>query len=363
MIDRLKERFSSSGAQPRHVTRPGLLRRFNPYDFSDEQVARQATGREALLDRIMRVIRANAAMAQPPNQHLLVLAPRGMGKSFLVRMVQLATHALKDGPVVFARLSEEQLNVSAPELLLEEIRRVLERRPPEEVRVRWNAGSETEWTGALARLRETIAGLPGFADDRGLVVVSIENFDLLIEDVFAASAAQSRLRDLLANEPRLMLLATATKPADEDADKRLFQAFQREHIAPWKAEDFVTFYARAFLDRGEIDGALPALRAKILALAQFLGGAPRLAVLIGDILHTNDALSAVETLDQLVDELTPYYQDRILNRLKPKPRWLLDEPAPRPSSHTVSGQVARPRSLKTSGSRIASSHTSTAVAT
>lgn len=324
MSDQLKPSFDSSSANPASAAKLEILKRFNPYDFSDEQITRQATGREALLKRIMAVIRANAQETAPPNQHILVLGSRGMGKSFLVRMVQVQVQAMSDtrAPIIFVRLPEEQLNVSAPELLLDEIRRILENRPPEEVRVRWNAGSEVEWRDALDALQATLAAQPGFGEQRGLVVVSIENFDLLLADVFSNSAAQSRLRDMLAGEPRLMLLAAATTPPDKDADARLFQAFQREHMQPWRPDDFVAFYGRAFRGGLRISGEI---RAKIRALAQFLGGAPRLAVLMGDILHTNDALSAVETLDQLVDELTPYYQDRILTRLKRNARWLLDE--------------------------------------
>lgn len=322
----------SSSATPR------LLKRFNPYDFDDEQVYAQATGRKALVKEILRTIRDNAKRNESPNQHLLVIGSRGMGKSFLVRWVQVLTDDWGvakgmrrtgapdqqpiDAPIRFVRLSEEQLNISAPELLLDEVRRILDRRPADTVRVRWRSGGEAEWGTALEALKETIAAQPGFEEGRGLVVVSIENFDLLLEEVFANPAAQSRLRAMLAEEPRLMLLATATRPLDQDANKRLFLAFERKFLNPWHPQEFVEFYQNAF--RGGLEITVE-VGAKIRALAHFLGGSPRLAVLMGDILHSNDALSAIETLDQLIDELTPYYQDRILSRLKPKPRWLLDE--------------------------------------
>ena len=335
MRDHFKQAFDAT--RPNSSDKPQLLKRFSPYDLDDQQVYAQATGRDQLVTEILGTIRDNANRNEPPNQHLLVLGPRGMGKSFLVRWVQAEIAARErvkavptgapdeqpsNAPIRFVRLPEEQLNISAPELFLDEIRRILEQRPADTVRVRWRSGGEAEWRTALEALKETIAALPGFEDGRGLVVVSIENFDLLVEEVFAKQAAQSRLRAMLAAEPRLMLFTTATRPPDQDASKRLFLAFERKELRPWRSREFVAFYRHAFRGGMEITTEV---EAKIHALAHFLGGSPRLAVLMGDILHSDDALSAIQTLDQLVDERTPYYQDRILARLKPKPRWLLDE--------------------------------------
>ena len=323
MSDRIKSDFSDRAAGPRYGKSSGpLVRRFSPYDFDDEQVLRQSTGRDNLLNRILRVIQENLERREPPNQHLMVLGNRGMGKSFLIRRVQIEVERLsrQGKPVVFVRLPEEQLNVSAPELLLDEIRRILTHTSADTVRVKWQSGEEKEWHESVAALRSDIVGQPGFSQDSGLLVVSIENFDVLLADVFGEDAAQSRLREFLAVEPRVMFLATSTTEADNKHNQRLFQAFRREQLPAWGPDEFVEFYRKTFT--GEITLGL---EAKIRALAHFMGGSPRLAVLIGDVLHTNDALSAVQTLDQLADELTPYFQDRIMTRLGRKSRWLLDD--------------------------------------
>ena len=323
MSDRIKPDFTDRAATSRYRGHSGpLVRRFRPYDFDDEQVLRQFTGRESLLRRILRVIEDNFEHREPPNQHLMVLGNRGMGKSFLVRRVQIEVERLaaEGVPLVFVRLPEKQLNVSAPELLLDEIRRILTQTTADAVRVKWRSGDEQAWHASVGALRSEIVKRPGFSDDSGLVVVSIENFDLLLEDIFEEDAAQSRLREFLSVEPRVMFLATSTTEADNEHHKRLFQAFRREQLPSWGPDEFVEFYRKTFT--GELTTSL---EAKIRALAHFMGGSPRLAVLVGDVLHTNDALSAVQTLDQLADELTPYFQDRIMSRLRPKSRWLLDD--------------------------------------
>lgn len=323
MNDQIKSDFTAEAIARGHQGRSSsLVRRFSPYELDDEQVLRQSTGREPLLGRILRVIEGNLDHQEPPNQHLMVLGNRGMGKSFLVRRVQIEVQRLADQgvPLAFVRLPEEQLNVSAPELLLDEIRRILAQTTADTVRVKWRSGDEQEWDASVKALHSVIEKQPGFSEDSGLLVVSIENFDVLLADVFDEDAAQSRLREFLSSEPRIMFLATSTTEADNKHHKRLFQAFRREQIPAWGGNEFVEFYRKTFT--GDITESL---EAKIRALAHFMGGSPRLAVLIGDVLHTNDALSAVQTLDQLGDELTPYFQDRIMSRLRPKSRWLLDD--------------------------------------
>ena len=326
MSHTFKTDFSAAASGKRENTTP-MIRRFNPYDFDDKQILRQSTGHEPLVKRILQTIKSNLEQRQPPNQHLMVVGNRGMGKSFLVRRIQLeVTHLTKEGaPLVFVRLPEEQLNISTPELLLDEICRILKGTPAASVRVKWKSGDEQAWHQSVAALRSEIARQPGFTDGAGLLVISVENFDVLLNDVFDNESAQSRLRELLAEEPRIMLLTTSTTPADNKHNKRLFHAFRREQLPGWEPDEFVEFYRKTFVgdltDSGEDKG----VEAKIRALAHFTGGAPRLAVLIGDVFHSSDALSIVQVLNQLADELTPYFQDRILTRLKSKSRWLLDE--------------------------------------
>ena len=106
MKNRIKTDFTDRSSSNKQADQ--LVRRFSPYDFSDEQVLRQSTGREAILKRISRVIEENLKHNEPPNQHLMVLANRGMGKSFLVRQVQIEIQRLtkKGGPLFFVCLPE-----------------------------------------------------------------------------------------------------------------------------------------------------------------------------------------------------------------------------------------------------------------
>jgi tetratricopeptide (TPR) repeat protein len=298
-----------------------VLKKFNPYDLPGALVRVIATGRDAVLGEIVDTVAAN--IDAPIMQHLLIAAPRGFGKSFLLRLLQieLQERAKKGLPVRFVVLSEEQPNVTAPHLLLDEICRVLEGRPAGDVVAGWFDEEDAAWDQSLDRLRRTLEALP--IGTKGLVVVAIENFDQLMATVFREDDDASRLRKLLASEGgRLMLLATATDRVDSAYGGRLFHALRTIELRPWDEDQCLTFFGRLRqeLSRRELDQLE---RAKALAVAQFIGGSPRMATILYEVVQTHDSMQAIDLLDGLVDELTPYYKHR-RESLSPRARALLD---------------------------------------
>jgi tetratricopeptide (TPR) repeat protein len=297
------------------------IKKFNPYDLTEETLLAIATGREQVLKDILATIARNAEGGGV--QHLQVVAPRGYGKSFLMRLVQSALKArVAEGlPAVLALLPEEQNNVDAPHQLLREIQRVLEGRPVDSLLGGAFAESDGAWEAAVAALEASIAAkLP---EGRGVAVAIVENFDQLISDVFRKPRDQSRLRELLTRPGgRLMLLATATHSADAVYEQRLFQATRLIPLDPWKEESCLAFFEKLRGHR-QAGPMSPQTRGKARAIAQFIGGSPRMATVLAEVLDTNDSLRAAQMLDALVDELTPYYKHRI-ESLARRSRTLLD---------------------------------------
>jgi len=323
------------------------IKKFNPYDMPEETLLAIATGRERVLERILATIVRNAEGGAV--QHLQVVAPRGYGKSFLMRLVQSAVKArAADGlPAVVALLPEEQHNVDAPHRLLNEIQRVLEDRPADSLLGGAFSESEAVWDPAVAALDASIAArLP---EGRGIVVAMVENFDQLMDEVFRKPQDQSRLRALLARPGgRLMLLATATRRADADYEQRLFHATGLVELAPWQEESCLAFFERLRGHR-HAEPMPPKTRAKAQAIAQFIGGSPRMATVLAQVLDSNDSLQAAAMLDALVDELTPYYKHRI-ESLSRRARTLLDALLRMGEPRTQSEIAAR---LETTQARIA----------
>lgn len=285
-----------------------LIARFNPHEMSKELVDELATGREAERTQITEAIDSNM-QAGGARTHLLVTAPRGFGKSFLMRLTQIDVDERRASgqPVAIVLLPEEQMNISAPDLLLKEIRRVLLGLPFDTVIARWDRAGQ--WDAAAAELDQAIDQV--FGPGQGLVVVVIENLDELLKKAFPEPAEQALFRRWLnRSDTRVMVIGGSARcDLDHDPARPLFQQFTPVDLHGWEENDCVAYLRKLMQVRQQ--ALTPEREAKARAIATFIGGNPRLSVILGDVLLNDDALTTAELLDKLVDELTPYYQDRI----------------------------------------------------
>jgi tetratricopeptide (TPR) repeat protein len=288
----------------------GLLSAFNPHEFSESRVRTVATGRTEDLENILATIRGNLTAATI--QHLIVSAPRGYGKSFMMRHIQIEVERIareENLAVVTLLMPEEMPHVREPETLIRELTRALTGGAGEDAELTWHEDEGAAWDAAVETFEAAIRQKLGA---RGLVVAQVENFDLLLRRAFAKEVQASRLRALLTKPGgRLMMIAASASGAfDRSYDDRLFQAFREVELEPWTVEDCLDFF-----DRQRKDAGKPPLdeftRARAKSVASFIGGTPRLATLLGDALFDADMLRAADLLQKLVDELTPYYKERI----------------------------------------------------
>ncbi len=298
-----------------------LVQTFLTHRMTDEAIRTLATGREKETGRIMDAVRRSFGAAPGALQHVAIYGPRGFGKSFVARLVQIETAdlaAARDVPILFVLLPEEQHNLTRnPHALPAYIaHKVADLRTGEDrswagAMFQWPDPEKEahQWGEAVDRLeRELDRSLP---EGRGMVVVVIENFDVLLASVFKEDAAEQRLRKWL-DRPRnrVMLIATATGSVDMDYDRPLFQAFQSIRLEPWSQDTCILYFnrRREAEQKPPLD---PAAEAKARAVADFIGGNPRLAQLLADVLETQDALSVAATMDALADKLADYYRRRI----------------------------------------------------
>ena len=311
---------------------PSFVRTFMTHDMPDEDILALATGRGEEFAQITNAVERSRRASPGTLQHVVLYGSRGFGKSFMTRRVQIEAAGLGGdrGPVHFILLPEEQHNLQRnPQALLDYLAHKLDdvTRDSDEgfeaAMFQWPApGDEGKrWEVAAKRLEASIdAALPG---GKGLVIAAVENFDALLKSLFDKETDEQRLRQWL-DRPRnrLMLFATATGTVDIDYDRPLFQAFESVQLAPWNPDDCVAYFNR-LRDRDGRDRLTPEQEAKARAIAEFIGGTPRLAQLLAEVIDTQEALTVAETMSALADRLAEYYRKRIED-LPPLAQGLLD---------------------------------------
>lgn len=305
-----------------------IVRTFMTQNMADEDILALSTGRESELARIIGAIERSRKAAPGTLQHVVLYGNRGFGKSFMTRRVQI--EATKRWPgIPFALLPEEQHSLQRdPHALLDTIALKLrdahsgDDTAYQEGHFRWPTKDDREqrWQEAETRVEQALdTALP----NGGIAVVVVENFDILLRRLFKDDVDEQRLRRWLdRRNNRLMLFATATGTVDMDYDRPLFHAFESIFLEPWSSDECIIYFNR-LRDHQGLEPLRPAQEAKARAVADFIGGTPRLAQLLGEVLETEDALDVAEIMAALTDRLADYYRRRIED-LAPLSTGLLD---------------------------------------
>ncbi|ACD89793.1 pentatricopeptide repeat containing protein [Chlorobium limicola DSM 245] len=279
--------------------------KYNPAFLESTQLVENFVVRQTDLSVIVRTVQENTSAS---NQHLLVVGPRGSGKTTLVRRV--AAEIERDDalcnawyPLVFA---EESYNaLSAADFWLESLFHLAEQT------------GEQQWMESYHELRRepdekrlaqrALGQLLDFADRIGKrILLIVENLDMLLSEFSSEDEAWS-LRRTLMNEPRLMLLATATarfEQIDHPA-KAMFEMFRIHDLKPLNDEECNAIWA---LVTGE---PLPGMQIRPVRI--LTGGNVRLIALIARFGAKRSFRELLEDLIDLIDEHTDYFKSHLDN--------------------------------------------------
>ncbi len=294
------------------------VRKFNPGTFqSDEEVTRQFVVRNKELDIALEVVRGN--IDSPSCQHILVVAPRGRGKTMLLARVAAEL-----------RTDEELSKRLFPVRFMEESQEIFT--------------MADFWLETLFHLaRETAAHDPGFAQDlqaayaalagrwrdsaieqhaRSAVlaatdrvgkklVLMVENLQSLCESV--DNDFGWKLREVLQCEPGIILLATATSRFKglDDVNQPFFELFRSLYLEPLDTEACGRLWQVVSGD--EKKGR------EIKPLKILTGGSPRLLVIIAEFAHHQSLRELLGNLVQMIDDHSEYFRGHLEN-IAPKER-------------------------------------------
>lgn len=282
-----------------------VIMKYNPAFLSPEELVVSFVVRHGELETIMRIIKENVTKS---NQHILVIGPRGIGKTMLVLRAAEETRRDKElskkwYPLVF---SEESYQVSTcGEFWLESLFH-LGQQPKNE---RWQRTyEELKDEVDEKRLRERVlAQLMDFADEQGKrILLVVENFNMLLGDQLSDEDAWA-MRHTLQNEPRIMLLASATSRFEqvEVEGKPMFDLFRFIDLKPLDGAECRALWASVTGQKLNDRRMRPL---KILT-----GGNPRLLAIVSNFAAKMSLKELMNDLLRLVDEHTEYFKSHLDN--------------------------------------------------
>ena len=288
----------------------GQIRKFNPGALQpDRELIGQFVVRNRELQLVLDVLRGN--IDSPSCQHLLVVAPRGRGKTMLLARVA-AELRTDDGlsrsllPVRFMEESHEVFDIGDfwLETLFHLARESAETFPKiARELASTHADLSTRWEdpsiGELAR-----AAVLDAAERAGRkLVLMIENLQALCGNVEEDFGWQ--LRGVLQSEQRIVLLASATSRFEELEDPRepFFELFRIVSLAPLATEECRCLWEAMTGDRvGTRD---------IRPLEILTGGNCRLLAIVAGFSEHQSLRRLMEELVRLVDEHTEYFRGHL----------------------------------------------------
>ena len=295
------------------------IRKFNPGTFqSDEELSRQFVVRERELDIVLEVLDGN--VGAPSCQHVLLVAPRGRGKTMLLARVAAELRTNREFserllPVRFMEESQEIFNLGDFWLeTLFHLAREIGKSDPESAReIRdTHADLAAQWRGKELEGHARAAVLEATDRTGKQIVLMVENLQTLCGDV--DDDFGWKLRQTLQSEPQIILLATATSRFDEldDAKEPFFELFRIVRLEPLDTEECRRLWRVVSGDA--ISGR------EIRPLEILTGGNPRLLVIVAGFAQHRSLRQLMENLVSLIDDHTEYFRSHLAGFAKTERR-------------------------------------------
>ena len=286
------------------------IRKANPGVFqSDREVIDQFVVRHHEFGIVLEVLRGNTESSSC--QHILVVGPRGQGKTMLLARVaaEIRTDDELSGCLLPVRFMEESQEISGiADFWLETLFHL----------ARQSKGLDAE---LAQELRETHIALSGRWREKSLsdharaavlsaadrldrkLVLMVENLQMLCESVDRDFGWQ--LRAVLQSEPQIMLLASATSRFEglDDAEQPFFELFRIVGLSPLANEDCRRLWQTVSSD--SMTGR------KMRPLEILTGGNPRLLVIVAGFARHRSLRQLMEELVVLIDEHTEYFRSHL----------------------------------------------------
>ncbi len=279
-------------------------KKYNPGFLSDDELMESFCVRTSEFESIVETLQESNGNSNP---HMIVIGPRGMGKTHL--LLRVAAEMRRNPgleelfPVVFA---EESYEVgTCGEFWLECLNRLAQQAPSAErdnLRLTYVDLRTVREDRILAE--RCLGALLDFADYHGQrLVLLVENLNMLFADMVDKDVGW-QLRKTLQTEPRIILLGSATSRFKE-IDHPEHALYDLLRVIPLHPLD--TNECRVLWQTISGNSSTPPIR----PLEILTGGSPRLIVIIASFGAGQSFRELMDNLLDLVDEHTEYFKSHL----------------------------------------------------
>ena len=302
-----------------------MIRRrlYNPAQLTPDELKASFVAREDTLEEMLRLLAEQTPGR--PCQHMMLIGPRGMGKTTLgLRFL----HAVSETPDLAAAWQpvpfyEESYGiVDLADFWLAALGHLTRATDEPEWADRADALTREERDGERLAAY-AIAALMDYCQRTGKrLILFVENLDAIFGQVRNEREIHA-LRANLIERPEILLLGSANTVfeairAHDRPFYEFFRLFFLRGIGPEETGRLLDMFAGRE-GRPDISQALIHERGRLETLRRLTDGNPRLLVLACRILMETPLGEAIEDLEQLIDEQTPYFKARI-EELAPQAR-------------------------------------------
>ena len=290
-------------------------RLYNPAHLTPEELKESFVARSDTLVEMLRLI--GEQTPGHPCQHMILIGPRGMGKTTLgLRFL----HSIEERPDLrdhwqpVAFHEENYGIVSLADFWIHALRHLT--RATGECRWEERAGALERSESDVERLAAyALAALMDFSAESGKrLILFVENIDSVFGQMNDEREIHM-LRATLIERPEVLLLGSANAffEAIRGYGEPLYEFFRVIKLKGIGREDALRIL-KATVDRvgkGDVSETLSQDQGRLETIRRLTGGNPRLLVLACRMLIESPLGSTMEDIERLIDEQTPYFKTRI----------------------------------------------------
>ncbi len=305
----------------------GLFRQ----DITDpKHLAATTIARDHLINDVLEKLE-NRGDKKSGLNHLFI-GPRGIGKTHLLSLLAqgLASNDVLKKQYTLIRFPEESNRLlSFADLLLGILDRLVDIEEGEQKKQLKDLYQQLETEENDEEIIDYIVPrLKLWHKQTGKVlVIMLENMDVLFTQQIKNKKDIHRIRSLLMDNSHILLIGSAPTffPALNDVKHPLYDFFDIQVIEELNQQQTLSLVKSHFEwdNRDDLLQQFEELKPRLLAMHTLTGGNPRLIMTLYELIAQDNLSDIITRFHQLLDKITPFYQDRIKD-LPPQERALLE---------------------------------------